>query len=366
MQQNRFKGFNACAIGVALFFLTLATPICYAANKGDKPQGPPPVPVRVASVIQDTVSEQITLVGNTEAIARSTIAAEVSGLVEKFPVREGDFVEKGQTLVRLRSTDLVLRLKAAEAAAGKVGANLVFAQKELARYSALKDADSIAARKYDEALYQYQALEQERLRNEAEIDLLKDDISKKSVKAPFAGFVAEEHTQVGQWLPVGGPVVTLVDLTHIKISVDVPERYAVQLLPQSRVLALVASISEEPIAGKISGIVPEGDPDARTFPVHLSLVNPDLKIRSGMEARVTFNLGSKKNALLVPKDAIVTAGTNRLVYVVASSVAQPVNVKVTGYYDGNIAVEGPLKAGDRVVIRGNERLRPGQPVHILE
>ena len=356
----------ACNICTALFLVLLAGSVAHPEANGKRNAGPPAVPVRVAPVIQDAVSEQITLVGNTEPVASSIIAAEVAGLVEYFPVSEGDFVEKGADLAKLRKTGLVLRLKAAVAAREKVRANLLFAEKELARYTKLKDADSIAARKYDEVLYQHQSLEQELLRNDAEIELLKDDIQKKTVVSPFAGFVAKEHTEVGEWMSVGGPVVTLVDLGHIRITVDVPERYAVQLLPKNQVRVVVASISNEPFLGKISAILPEGGPDARTFPVRVSLVNPGLKIRGGMEARATFNLGTTKNALMVPKDAIVRAGINQLVFVVASSVAQPVNVKVIGYYDGNVAVEGPLKPGDNVVIRGNERLRPGQRVEILE
>ena len=356
-----------CVTWIALFFFAAAGSTVHAQDEGDKPQGPPPVPVRVASVIQDTVSEQITLVGTTEPIARSKVAAEISGLVEAYPVREGDFVEKGQVLVRLRSNDLKLRLKSAEAAKEKVRANLVFAEKELTRYSKLKDTDSIAASKYDEALYQEQSLQQELLRAEAEIELLKDDIKKMTVGAPFSGFVAQEHTQVGEWLPTGAQgVVTLVNLEHVRITVDVPERYVVQLVPESPVRVLVASLSNEPFVGKISAILPEGDANARTFPVHVTLANPDLKIRSGMEAKATFSLGTTKDALLVPKDAIVTAGESRLVYMVGSSTAQPVNVQVIGYYDGNVAVEGSLKPGDSVVIRGNERLRPGQVVEILE
>lgn len=366
MWQTRWTKFVGCNTWIAVFVVLFVSSVAQAQAKGNKHQGPPAVPVRVALVAEGTVSDQITLVGTTEAIARSTVAAEVSGLVEDFPVREGDFLEKGEMLARLKSTDLVLRLKAAVAVKEKARASLLFAEKELARHTKLKDADSIAARKYDEALYQYQSLEQEVLRSEAEIELLRDNIKNKTVVAPFSGFVAKEHTQVGEWLPVGGPVVTLIDLVHIRINVDVPERYAVQLVQQDPVRVLLASISSEPFLGKISAILPEEDPDARTFPVRVSLSNPDLKIRSGMEARATFNLGTKKNVLLVPKDAIVAAGTNRLVFVVASSIAQPVNVQVIGYYDGNVAVEGPLKPGDHVVIRGNERLRPGQPVQIIK
>jgi RND family efflux transporter MFP subunit len=329
-------------------------------------QGPPPAPVEVAPAIEQMVSEQITLIGTTEAIARSTVAAEVSGLVEDFPVSEGDFVEKGRLLVRLRSTDLALRLRAAEATREKVRSNLVFSEKELGRYTKLKGTDSIAESKYDQALDQYQSLKQELLRTEAEIELLRDDIQKKRVMAPFAGFVAEEHTQVGEWIDVGGPVLSLLDLGQIRITVDVPERYAMQLAQDSPVRVEIASLPDKTFSGKISAVLPEGDMNARTFPVRIELANPELRIRSGMEARATFNLGTQRKTLLVPKDAIVTAGTNRLVYMVASSVAQPVPVKVTGYYDGNVSVEGPLQAGAQVVVRGNERLMPGQPVQILE
>ena len=366
MGERRWIKFVGCHTWAAVFLVFLVSFVAHAKAEVKKNQGPLAVPVRVAPVVQDTVSEQITLVGNTEPVARSMIAAEVSGLVENFPVREGDFVKKGEVLVRLKSTDLVLRLNAAVAAREKVRASLLFAEKELVRYTRLKDADSVAARKYDEALYQYQSLEQELLRTKAEIDLLEDDIHKKMVVAPFAGFVAKEHTQVGEWLPVGGPVVTLVDLGHVRITADVPERYVVQLLPKNPVRVLVATISDKAFLGEISAILPEGDPNARTFPVRVILANPGLKLRSGMEARATFNLGTKKNALLVPKDAIVTAGTNRLVFVIASSAAQPVNVRVIGYYDGNVAVEGAINPGDHVVVRGNERLQPGQPVEIIK
>ena len=353
-------------IRVTLLLLFFASSMVRAEDAKQEPQGPPPAPVRVASVVEDMVSDQVTLVGTTEAIARSMIAAEVSGSVIEFPVREGDFVKKGQVLARLRSTDLALRLKAAEATREKVRSNLVFAEKELDRYTRLKGTDSIAESKYDKALDDYKSLKNELLRTEAEIELLKDDIQKKTVDAPFAGFVAEEHTQVGEWIDVGGPVVSLLDLGHIRITVDVPERYAIQLSQESPVRVFVTSLSGDTFSGKISAVLPEGDMYARTFPVRIELANPDLKIRGGMEARATFNLGTKRNALLVPKDAIVTAGTNRMVYVVAGGAAQPVPVQVIGYYDGNVAVEGPLQPGAPVVIRGNERLMPGQPVQIME
>jgi RND family efflux transporter MFP subunit len=358
--------FVSASMLVALVVYLIIGSMARAEDAEQAPQGPPPAPVQVASVVEEMVSDQVTLVGTTEAIARSTVAAQVSGSVQDFPVSEGDFVKKGQVIARLRSTNLALRLKAAEATMERVRSNSVLAEKELGRYTKLKGTDSIAESRYDEALDQHQSLKQELLRTEAEIELLKDDIRNKTVVAPFAGFVAEEHTQVGEWIDVGGPVVTLVDLGHIRVTVDVPERYAVQLSRKSPVRIGIVNISDDTFSGKISAVLPEGDLNARTFPVRVELLNPKFEIRSGMEATATFSLGTKRKALLVPKDAIVTAGTNRMVYVVADGIAQPVPVQVIGYYDGNVAVEGPLQPGAPVVIRGNERLMPGQPVQIIQ
>jgi len=98
--------------GVVFFIFMFAT-VVLAQEGNIKPKGPPPAPIEVALVIRDTVSEQISLIGTTEAIARSTVAAEISGLVEKLPVSAGDLVKKGQLLARLRSTGQALRLTAA-------------------------------------------------------------------------------------------------------------------------------------------------------------------------------------------------------------------------------------------------------------
>jgi RND family efflux transporter MFP subunit len=336
------------------------------AQDPDKKNETPPTPVRVAVVEKKTVSNQVSLVGTTEAIGTSTVASEVSGLVQNFQVKEGDFVKKGELLVNLKETELRLRLKGTVADKKRIQANLKNAEKELDRVSRLKDTNSIAERQYDNAFYTYRALSEELLQKESEIELLNYEITQKKVFAPFSGFVAKEHTQVGEWISAGGPVVTLLDLDNIRITVDVPERYMVQLLPKSNVNIFIKSVSNHLFSGKIYSVLPQGNTDSRTFPVRIHLANPDHKIKSGMEAMVTFNLADRKSALLVPKDAVVMAGDNRLVFMVNDDKALPVPVNILGYYDGDVAVEGSLKPGNRVVIRGNERLRPGQPVTVTK
>ena len=108
--------------------------------------------------------------------------------------------------------------------------------------------------------------------------------------------------------------------------------------------------------------MPQGNPVSRTFPVHLKIPNPKYRIKSGMEAIATFELGRKITSILVPKDAIVPSGADNIVYRVDQGKAFPVTVTINGYYGNDAAVEGDLQPGQQVVIRGNERLRPGQPV----
>lgn len=368
--------FKACCRfffpAVFALFLTVLNPVFISAalagspgNEGKKP-GQQLTPVMVSSVEMKTVSDRISLIGTAEAAAESKVASEVSGIVEYFPAKEGDFVKKGQLIVKLSSEEVDLRIKGARAQREKIKESHSFAEKELARFTKLKESNSIASNKYDEVLYNYNALTQELKKSEAEIESLLYEQKRKQVLAPISGFVAKEHIEVGEWVNAGGPVVTIVDLGRIKINVDVPERYAVLLSSGSDVKVSIKSLPGRQFSGKVQSVLPSGDTGSRTYPVRIFIQNPGLKIKNGMEANALFSLDGGKNALLVQKDAVVPAGDNKMVFMVKDGKAFPVMVKVLGYYDGNAAVEGDLKPGDKIVIRGNERLMPGQPVMVAE
>jgi RND family efflux transporter MFP subunit len=140
----------------------------------------------------------------------------------------------------------------------------------------------------------------------------------------------------------------------------------VQLPPDGRVQVTLTSLAEDRREGKIDAILPKGDAMTRTFPVRVLLDNPGFAIKAGMEAVVTFDLSDRFSALMVPKDAVVTAGDRAMVYRVKDGKAFPVSVTVQGYHDGLAAVTGELTAGDLLVVRGNERLMPGQDVVFAE
>jgi RND family efflux transporter MFP subunit len=355
------KRFTVCFI-LMLVLVTIPLRAVYGAENRKKP---PAAPVRVAPVQEGVVAEQVSLIGTTEPIRESTVASEVSGRVEAFFAKAGDYVKENSRLAVLSSTDLKLRLKSSAAARDAIKAKLVLAGKELDRVKNLKDTNSVAAKQYDEAFINHSVLTQELLRNDAEIERLDYELSQKNIVAPFSGYIAEEHTQIGEWVNRGGGIVNLADLSSILIKVDVPEKYVVKIAKRSKVGIVIKSLSGKSLSATVMAVLPKGNAVARTFPVHIKLPNTNLKIKSGMEAVVNFKVGEKKKALLVPKDAVVAAGNQRIVYVVNSETVLPVPIKVLGYYDGEAAIEGGLKTGQQVVIRGNERLRPGQAVQVI-
>ncbi len=351
---------------VIFLMLTLIVGPLKDTQGAENKKGPPAVPVRVAAVQERIVSEQIALIGTTESIRESTVASEVSGRVEAFYVKAGDFVKEKSRLAVLSSTGLKLGLKGALAAREAIKAKLVFANKELDRITTLKDTNSVAAKQYDEAYFNQSVLTQELLKSDADIERLEYELSEKDVLAPFTGYIAEEYTQVGEWVNMGGGIVNLVDLSSILIKVDVPEQYAVKIAPDSKVDVVIKSLADRSLSADVVAVLPKGNVAARTFPVHIKLPNDSLKIKSGMEAMVNFNVGERRKAMLVPKDAVVTAGSQRLVYLLNSESVLPIPIKILGYYGSDAAIEGGLKPGQQVVIRGNERLRPGQAVQVIE
>ena len=111
-------------------------------------------------------------------------------------------------------------------------------------------------------------------------------------------------------------------------------------------------------------LVPRADRDARTFPVLIRADNPGSRVAAGMLAQVELTLHAGEPALLVPKDAIVRQAQSEFVYIVAEGVAQPVPVKSGRASGDRIEVFGELQPGQSVVVRGNERLAPGQQVRV--
>jgi RND family efflux transporter MFP subunit len=210
---------------------------------------------------------------------------------------------------------------------------------------------------------------------QALVDQLADRIKKHTLISRFDGYVTAKKTELGQWVTKGDAVVEVVALDPVVVNAYVTEAHVPYVTEGKQVRVEVPALPNHLFTGYVTRVIPEADARARTFPVRVTVKNPPDEngalLKAGMYARVTLPTAPLLTALLVPKDALVLGGRETTVFVFdpASSdntagTVRPVSVTL-GVTSGRlIQVTGPLTAGQQVVVRGNERLRPGQEVSV--
>ncbi len=328
-------------------------------------QGRPPSNVVVSPVATETLQDQILQIGTVESWRTSRVATEVTGRVEQLLVRRGAKVKKGDLLAKLAASGLLIQLKESKSKQNAAMARLEKAKDNLKRSEALVKEGLVSERVYRDAKLTVDELEQTLAVNEAELLQTKDTLSKKRVLAPFEGIVTQELTEEGEWVQIGGGIVQLVDLSKVRILVEMPEKYIREVKVGGKVSIQIDAIPGEGFSGIVHALIPAGDRETRLFPVEVHVENKGLLINEGMLARVAFGLGVERPALMVDKDAVIRKGSTAFLFVVKAGKAVKKNVLIGRGKPGLIEVSGALKEGDLVVIRGNERLRSGSAVNIV-
>lgn len=205
---------------------------------------------------------------------------------------------------------------------------------------------------------------------------LEDRLEKHTVRAPFDGYVTEEQSEAGRWVKQGDPIASMVDLSTVNVVVELPEQYIAKIRIGTPARVTLESLPEVDVSAAVTRIVPVAQRQGRTFPVKVQLQNSvDAEgqplLKAGMLARVAIPLGEARESIVVPKDALVLGGASPTVMLVVPSRDNPDQLTVapvpvrTGIASGNeIEVLGDLQPGSRVIVRGNERVRPGMVVQV--
>lgn len=384
-------------------------------------------PVVVARVVEAEVKSGQRAVGAVHPLRTSTIGSAIDGRVAQFLVNEGEPVKKGQLLAQLLTETLQIEeavAKAeldlyqqrlaelqngsrpediAEAEANKQSAEAAVknAENKLKRIRSLEERNAASTEELDDAMEQADAAKFALKATEAllkrikdgprvetiaqakaqvelqlqRLNLATDRIAKSKIIAPFDGYVSAEFTEVGAWISRGDPIAEVIEMNEVEIVAPVTAEAVVNLRKGDLVRVEFPELPEELLTGTIERIVPLAATRARTFPVHIRIQN---KIRNGtpmllagMLARVDLPAGKRQTLPLVPKDALVLNGNDRAVFVFRpgkdkdTGTAQKVSVDLGVAVDDQIQVRGGIKAGDRVVVVGNERLTPNAQVRVV-
>ena len=319
--------------------------------------------VKTQPVSEQSFHDQISLVGRTSAKITSSIVSEVSGRVDKIDASEGIGVKAGQPLLTIDSERLSLALQAKEAETEQARLRSELAHKDRQRAQQLHDQKLISATGLDSAITwdaiqtaQYRQLDAERAR-------LNLDFENSVIRAPYSGHTGRRLIDVGDWVNPGQPVFEMVDLSSIKIIVDLPEKYFGHLRIGSSVDITVSNGTSTILKGRVSGISPNASQDTHTFPIIIEADNSGGRLGGGMLVRTTLSLNEQFTSLAVSKDAIVRQGDKTMVYTVNEGKATPIPVTITSTDGQILAVESQmLQIGMQVVVRGNERIYPGATV----
>jgi RND family efflux transporter MFP subunit len=330
-------------------------------------EGPPPSPVGYTEAREHEVRQNVRLPGTVEAQIASPVTSEVEGFVVRLIAHEGQHVRVGDPLAQLRTTNLDLRLQAEKGQLKEAEARLARARLALARNTRLMEQDLVAQEDLDDSQAEFHAWEGRVEQTRANIERIELDLERCTIRAPFAGAVVAEHIDVGSWLRVGDPVVALVSTDLLEVRVLVPGRYFHMVQLGERAGVEIEGNPPYAISGSVSAIIPQADVRARVFPIKLSLDDSAggagaTRVAAGMLVHVDLPIGSNELATVVPKDAIVTQGHERVVFVIQEDdTVQRRSVRTLGGFDSWVAVHG-IRSGEKVVTRGNERIFPGQKV----
>jgi len=322
-----------------------------SAGPGPGAGGRPPMFVGVDPVREGPLTRTEPVIARVVATRKGVVAARVSGAVVGIDVAVGEHVRKGRILARQDTS-------VAEARLAFETAELKLAEQELKRFEALRSNKSaaFARSRYDTAVHRL-------ARARANVRLARLAIEKAVVVAPYDGVVVRKATELGAYLKDGAAVVELVNDTDVEIEADVPADRMKGLRP-GRVVTFKRRDGGIPRRARVRAVLPMQNALTRTQAVRLVPVGADPAVRFSINQAVTVDvpLGATRTVVSVHKDAIVNRGASRLVFLVKGGRAVPRPVTLGDAIGSRFVVIAGVAPGDIAVVRGNERLRPGQAV----
>lgn len=264
------------------------------------------IPVEGEEVVQDTLVLTVNAAGQVAPWRQSIITAQVAGQVQAVSVAENAGVGVGSPLVSIDPGEYELALKQAQADLRSAEANY--------RETTLFDeriADAAVRADRQKAARAKSGLD----RAEVAVEKAKLELSRSRVRSPFVGRVANLKVQPGQWVRPGDELMTIVELSRVKVDVQVLEGQIAFLTPGRTARVHFAAFPEEPFTGRIESINPMVDQSTRSARVIVSVANPEGKLLPGMYARVSLDARRFADRVLVPRSAILERDRRKMLFV---------------------------------------------------
>ena len=337
---------------------------------------PPPL-VELGDVVRENLIQTVPITGRLVAKQRGTIASRIAGRIATVLVDVGDRVEKGQVLAEIEIDRFKLEadLKSAEvnqarAKLNSAKATVELLKQELKRIEGLRRSAAFSQARYEDKrqeIVKARASVDENAaalrRARASRDMARLDIKDARIRAPFAGVVINRNVSAGAFVGAGAAIATLLDDRTMEVEADIPSDRLSGIAEGAELD--VALSNGKSIKASIRAIVPDEDPLARTRAVRLM---PQFGANSNavpnQSVVIQVPRGQRREVVTVAKDAIVSRQTGPVVYVFQQGRVRPAQVRIGEAFGNKFEIRSGLRPGMKVVVRGNEMLRPGQNVRV--
>jgi membrane fusion protein (multidrug efflux system) len=323
-----------------------------AKNNGPKEKDGKDKPMTVSGIVvyPETFDNNLSLSGSIEANEQIELRSEVSGIVEGIYFQEGSNVTKGQLLFKVNDIELKAQLAQANTKEGLAAENE-------RRAKLLLQKEAISQEEYDIARADHKSAQ-------AQSQLIKAQISKTSVRAPFSGKIGLRSISPGTYITPAILVAKLVNSSNLKITFSIPEKYASQV-KLNNALTFTVEGSTEKFTAKVYAIEPEVSIETRTLQVRALTQNSQGKLLPGTFANVLLPLSVVNNAIVVPTEAIIPVQNGKKVYVSKNGFAKSVMVETATRTDASLLILSGLKVGDTLLTSGVMSVKDSTKVKVI-
>ena len=320
----------------------------------------PAANVRVARASIQSIAPETIVPGTVISRHDAKLAAEVTGrLLEVVDV--GTVAAKGDVLAKIEDTPVRLRKSELEADVDRVKARLLYLESEEARYVQLSKSNLAAQTKLDETRSDRDVSRGDLQVARSRLAQVEDQLSRTRINAPFSGIVVERLMMPGERVDIGRNIVRLVDQQSLEVVARAPLEYFSYVRPGQQ---LALSTDRTVVSGTVRAVVAVGSENTHQFELRLDIEGGRFPV--GQTLRVAIPTSEPREALVVPRDALVLRPNGISVFVLDNEQKAKQVLVTTGIGAADqIEVSGDLVDGDTVIIRGNERLRPGQTVTVI-
>lgn len=322
-----------------------------AGGKSGGKNGAPMPPTKVSGIVvaYSEFTDQLSVIGTVEANEQIDIRAEIAGLVKGIYFQEGTAVNKGQLLIKINDTELQAQLKQA------LSKEKLAAETETRAKQLLKK-EAISQEEYEVAFAELTSLK-------AQTELIRAQLSKTAIRAPFSGKIGLRAISVGEYVTPSTNIAKLTNANPVKISFSIPEKYANQVKKNTKI-SFSAAGTKKNYEASVFAVEPSVETSTRTLQLKALASNANGELLPGTFAKINLKLESYKNAILIPTQSIIPVLKGKKVFVSENGMTKEVMVETGSRTDKHVLILSGLKLGDTVLTSGMMSLKAESPVKV--